>query len=135
VVVASNGRRFAAWIIDGLIIVSVAFLLSIPLNVWTGQAVAVATTYVLLRDIGGASPGKRIMGLRVVAKGGGLPSLSSRLLRNATLALTPALSLALNHGLAGLVPGLITTAESLFLLSKGESHGDRLAATTVIRRT
>jgi uncharacterized RDD family membrane protein YckC len=130
---ATSDRRFAAWCIDCAVLAAIFLLLGLRLNVWTGRASLVATTYMLLRDIARASVGKLALGMRVVGKDGQPASVAERLLRNTTLALAPALSSVMNYGLAGLVPDTAIMVESLFLLSKGERIGDRIAGTIVVR--
>jgi uncharacterized RDD family membrane protein YckC len=131
---ATNDRRFAAWCIDGVVLAAIFLLLGIPLKVWTDRGSLIATAYVLLRDVGGASPGKLALGLRVVNQEGAPASLAARVLRNATLAIASALNSVLNYGLARLIPDTAIMVESCFLVSKGQRIGDRIAHTKVVRR-
>jgi len=71
----------------------------------------------LLRDAGGASPGKRLLGLRVVSVAGGRVGLWQSFVRNLPLA----------------VPGW-NLVEAAMVLRRGRPSrpGDRLAGTTVV---
>ena len=93
--------------------------------------------YWLLRDVTGASLGKRILGLRVVAKNGTSATVGSRILRNVPFAVGPALLVIPFAGYIAspATAGLLVLTEFALLLSKHERLGDRLAGTTVVKRT
>lgn len=96
----------------------------------------VLCAYWILRDIGGASLGKLLMGTRVILKDGGEAPASARLLRNLPIGI-PGCALAVP--LAGYVlgpscGGLVFLIEAIALLSTGERIGDRLANTQVVKK-
>jgi hypothetical protein len=107
---APRGRRLAAGLVDA----GVAYLLClIPYLGWLG-----ATFFLALRDhrvLGGRSPGKRLLGLRMV----GTRSAADHVRRNLTLALP----------LIGIVLGAV---EAWRLFRRKSRLGDRWAGTTVI---
>src|SRR6266849_5487997 len=75
-IAASKGQRAGAYIIDVIPPLIVGFSLA---------------PYWLLRDITGASIGKLLLSLRVVAKDGQEASVGKRILRNLPLAIGPSL--------------------------------------------
>lgn len=78
---ADTGARIFAFLIDSLIAFPIAMIGLIP---FIGQFIATVclVPYWLLRDLGGASIGKRLFGLLVVDYHGGAPSLGRRIRRN-----------------------------------------------------
>ena len=137
---ATRLQRLSAYVIDLVPIVLFGAMTTVW---WSGTDRPdslrwVVAAYLLLRDVGGASIGKRIVGLRVVAAGGGEAGLGSRILRNATLALTPAAkAMSLSTPSAAqaveLVGSLVGGVDVLFILIAGHRLGDRLARTAVVR--
>jgi uncharacterized RDD family membrane protein YckC len=94
-----------------------------------------AVTYHLLRDIQGQSPGKYLIGMRVISKTGGDSTNGQRVLRNLPLAV-PAMFMIIpiiGHFIGGLLGFVIVTTELIMLLAAGERLGDRLANTMVIK--
>ena len=135
---ASKGQRFVAYLIDLVPIVVLGVIAGYSMGTMgqSGTINWVGAAYLLLRDAGGASVGKLIVGLRVVGSDGGRASLGSRVLRNVTLALGPALmAMPLPAGISeGGVEGLgsmVAFVDVVFLLMGGLRLGDRIAGTSV----
>jgi uncharacterized RDD family membrane protein YckC len=90
--------------------------------------------YWLLRDIGGASIGKRLLGLRVVDYNGQVPMLGSRIKRNLIFAL-PVIALLLPViGFFGAAVAflIVSLVEAILIARRGERMGDRDARALVI---
>src|SRR5947207_15688132 len=85
-----KGVRVAGYLIDLLPAVLIGLIGLIPI---AGIILAglLLTPYWLLRDIGGASLGKIVLGTRVTRKDGSPASVGARVLRNIPLAIGPAL--------------------------------------------
>lgn len=134
-VTADKWIRVAGYVIDGLPLVLVIFFAWIPI---LGLILAglCLVPYWLLRDVTGASLGKLLLGLKVVARDGQPATVAARILRNLPLALGPMCMLIpfLGYVLAGPVAGTVTLVEGIMLLSQGERLGDRLAKTTVVKK-
>jgi uncharacterized RDD family membrane protein YckC len=94
-----------------------------------------ATPYWLLRDVTGASLGKRLLRFRVVSKTGGEASVGARVLRNVPLALctAPLIIPLLGLLIAPPVGFLIALMEGICIFAKGERVGDIIAGTSVVR--
>lgn len=120
--------RIAAFLVDAL---SAALLMvflgafisyALALTGGSGKAITlvwyaggvVLITYVLFRDSGGRSPGKRLLGLRIITSKGKPCGVGRSLVRNLPL----------------VVPGW-NVLEALLLISDRRRTGDRLAATAV----
>jgi uncharacterized RDD family membrane protein YckC len=133
---ASKGERAAAYIID-VIPAALAGLMFgwIP---FVGAMIAgfILAPYWLLRDITGASIGKLVLGLRVVAKDNQEASIGKRVLRNLPLAIGPALLVIpiVGYIVAPFVALPISLVEIILLFSQGERLGDKLAGTSVVYR-
>jgi uncharacterized RDD family membrane protein YckC len=128
--------RGCAYLIDAIAGALVSFGLS-----WLPFAGIVLSGFVLaawwlLRDIPGASPGKRLFGLTVVRQDGSPADKRARILRNITLIPGPLVTLIPLGGLftgPALAIGLLLV-EIGFLLVRHERLGDRIAGTMVIRK-
>jgi len=83
--------RWLAWVIDLLPAIFLSLFAVIPLIGGLLSALLV-TAYLLMRDFKGASPGKLLLGLKVVDRNGGPASQKALLLRNITFALPPTAS-------------------------------------------
>lgn len=130
---ADPSRRVVAFIIDWLCTIPLQLVALIPL---IGQFVALCclVPYWLLRDIGGASIGKRFLGLRVVDYSGNPPRLSKRMRRN-LLFVFPLLIIILPViGAFGAAFAFIIVAivELILIFSRGDRMGDRDAKCIVI---
>ena len=97
----------------------------------------VLSAYWLLRDIGGASLGKMLLGLIVVKKDGSPSGTSERILRNVPLCIGPALLMIpfMGYVLAPPIAAILNITELVLLVTKQERLGDMLAGTTVIKKT
>jgi uncharacterized RDD family membrane protein YckC len=130
------GLHCGAVLIDAVPIIIVSLILGwVPIA--GGMLVGlISIAYWLLRDINGASPGKMLLGLKVVRKDGSESGTQERILRNVTLiaggvfALIPLAGLVLGPAI-GLAMGIV---ELVFLLTQKERLGDRIAGTTVVRK-
>jgi uncharacterized RDD family membrane protein YckC len=77
--------RCCAYLIDGIAGAVISFGLSwLPVDGVVLSGVALGAWW-LLRDIPGASPGKRLFGLQVVRQDGSPAGMQQRMLRNVTL--------------------------------------------------
>lgn len=133
-VVADQWIRVAAYFIDGLPTLLLLLFAWIPVF---GLILAglVSVPYWLLRDITGASLGKRLLGLRVVRPDRQPASTGSRILRNLPLALPGVCMLipVLGYFLFGPATFVVILVEGIMLFSQGERAGDRMAGTVVLR--
>jgi uncharacterized RDD family membrane protein YckC len=131
---ASRFQRVAGWAIDALIAGVPALLGLVPV---IGQAVIglLLSAYWLLRDIGGASLGKRAAGTRIYSTSGTPATPSQRILRNLPLILPelllmiPVIGMALGPAAAIAIWGM----EAVVLLLTRRRIGDRLAGTMIVR--
>jgi uncharacterized RDD family membrane protein YckC len=130
-----KGRRVVAYLIDIVPMLLLSLIHFLPVIGWMFYG-ALHVLYWLLRDIGGASLGKTVLGSYVASQNGGLATTSQRILRNVPLALP---------GLIGMIPLIgiffelaaavvIFGGEAILLLATGSRFGDRLAGTTVLRK-
>lgn len=132
---ADKSLRAAAYLID----IVPAFLISlfgvIPVlgAILAGLLMA---PYWLLRDVTSASPGKLLLGLRVVSKDGKPPAKGKLVLRNLLLSIGPGILIIPLLGMfVGPVVGFIVIVlETIFLLTQGERLGDRWAGTVVVKK-
>jgi uncharacterized RDD family membrane protein YckC len=129
-----KGRRVGAFLIDIVPAIILAALNLLPL---VGHFVSstVIAAYWLLRDINEASPGKMVLGSRVVSANGSPATTGQKIGRNITLAL-PGLISAIPLGFLFAIPLalLFFFTEVVMLLVTGNRLGDKLAGTTVVRR-
>jgi uncharacterized RDD family membrane protein YckC len=135
---ATTEQRFVAYLIDLLLILVVGFFLGFT----STTAAWIAAGYLLLRDVAGASPGKLVLRLRVLGKGGSKATVAQRVLRNATLglqALAVAITPLAGFGLVGLIvrlgPSSLVLVDALLLLAKGQRLSDKLVGTMVVSRS
>lgn len=132
---ADKWIRVASYVIDVLPTFLVLFVAWIPV---AGLMLAglFLVPYWLLRDVTGASLGKLLLGLKVVARNGHPATIGARVLRNLPIAVGPVFALipVLGYALVGPVSFIIILIEAIMLLSQGERLGDRLANTTVLRK-
>ena len=128
---ASIDQRMYGYLIDLVpmagISVGVYFMLPTARHALQMSWPYVVGVYFLMRDITGASVGKRLLGLRVVDLKGGDAGYEGRMLRNAPIAVGPILQPFL-----GQLSAIVLLADIGFLLFRGERLGDRLARTAVI---
>jgi len=132
---ADKGLRAAGYLLDLIPAILIGLLGLIPI-VGAMLAGFILAPYWLFRDVGGASLGKRILGIKVVARDGRPASFGSRLLRNVPIALGPSL---LVIPFLGLIVGpsvafVSTVIETIFLFTQGERLGDRWAGTVVLKK-
>jgi uncharacterized RDD family membrane protein YckC len=114
-------------------------VLGLILGTTSTAAICIAAGYLLLRDIGGASPGKLVLGLRVVGADGTSATVTQRVLRNVTLgaqaaaiALVPLAGFGIMGIIVRFVPSLLLTIDGAYLLDKGLRLSDRIVGTRVI---
>ncbi|MBV8866516.1 MAG: RDD family protein [Acidobacteriaceae bacterium] len=128
-------RRVLAFLIDLVPLFFLGLLHFLPIIGWMLYGL-IHACYWLLRDIGGASPGKSVLGSFVASQNGTPASTSQRVLRNLPLAIPgllgmiPLIGIVFEFGVAAVIFGL----EGILLLATGRRFGDRLAGTTVYRR-
>jgi uncharacterized RDD family membrane protein YckC len=132
---ASTAQRLLAYLIDVVPIV----VLGLILGSTSTTAIWIAAAYLLLRDVGGASPGKLVLRLRVVGKDGASATVAQRVLRNVTLgaqaaaiAVVPLAGFGLMGLIVRFVPSLLLTIDGAYLLDKGLRLSDRLVGTRVV---
>lgn len=132
--VEDRGRRVVAFLIDIIPAILLAVLNFMPL-IGHFISAAMISAYWLLRDINEASPGKMVIGSRVVSADGSPASTGQRIGRNVTLAL-PGLISAIPLGFLIALPlsFLFFFLEVVMLLLTGNRLGDKLAGTTVVRK-
>ncbi len=130
-----RGRRVIAFLIDIVPLFFLALLHLLPIVGWMLYGL-IHAVYWLLRDIGGASPGKSVLGSFVATQNGSPASTSQRILRNLPLAIPgfvgmiPLIGVFFEFGLAAVIFGV----EGILLLATGRRFGDRLAGTLVFRK-
>jgi uncharacterized RDD family membrane protein YckC len=130
---ADPSRRVVAFIIDWLCTIPFQLVALIPL---IGQFVALCCLipYWLLRDVSGASVGKRFLGLRVVDYNGNTPRVGKRMRRN-LLFVFPLLIIILPLiGAFGAAFAfvIVSIVEAGLIFSRGDRMGDRDAKCTVV---
>ena len=99
---------------------------------------ALSGAWILLRDLAGTSPGKRLLGLRVVGPDNRPAGIARLVVRNVTLALGPALAATpwIEPGLLRDLAQVIAGVDSFVLLGDGERRlGDMIAGTRVVLRS
>lgn len=130
-----KGRRVLGFLIDIVPLFFLALLHFLPIIGWMLYGL-IHACYWLLRDIGGASPGKSVLGSFVASQDGSPASTSQRVLRNLPLAIPgflgmiPLIGIFFEFGVAAVIFGI----EAILLLATGRRFGDRLAGTTVFRK-
>jgi uncharacterized RDD family membrane protein YckC len=89
----------------------------------------------LLRDLTGASLGKKALGLLVVKKDGTPSGTKERLLRNVPIAIGPAMLIIPlpDSIMARIIAGFLILIEAVLLFVKKERLGDMLAGTSVTK--
>jgi len=130
-----TGLRAVGYVIDGVAGAVLSFGLTWLPDGGALISGAVLLAWWLLRDLPGASLGKRLLGLKVVRRDGSPSDVRARLLRNLTLIPGPLFSLIPIAGLTGPVVSLcLVLVEVGFLVLRHERLGDRLAGTMVIQK-
>ena len=133
---AANGERLLGYFIDLMVFASLTLVVKrlVPQMNITFVTLSRVTIPLLLlvRDVFGASPGKMLLGFRVVKKAGGRCNAARLLVRNLPLVLG---SLGRNSAfwIAGPL-AILSLWDSLSLLGSDQRLGDRIAGTTVIHR-
>jgi uncharacterized RDD family membrane protein YckC len=131
---ANTSQRIVGGIVDvaPLLVVTVALTAFVtPFDVGATLARLVAALGLMLKDVTGASPGKWLVGVRVMERTGAPASAGRRLLRNVTLAAVPLLA---GVPYLGRIAAVICIGEMVLVLWQKERLGDRLAGTAVVRR-
>jgi uncharacterized RDD family membrane protein YckC len=133
---ADTGARIFAFLIDSLIAFPIAMIGLIP---FIGQFIATVclVPYWLLRDLGGASIGKRLFGLLVVDYHGGAPSLGRRIRRNLLFGMAVLLLAmpVIGEVIAPLAFGLTCIWETFLIVTRGQRNGDRAVRCLVVKKT
>ena len=132
-----RGPRLAAGLIDALLIAAVFVMIGFamrgaplpPLFLVAGRLAIAA--YLLLRDVTGASFGKRRKRLLVAAADGGRAAPGSLVLRNVTFAIAP---LSAGIPVATLLAWVLVAAEVVLVALGRPRLGDLLAQTQVVER-
>jgi uncharacterized RDD family membrane protein YckC len=132
---AGKGARIGAYLID---VVPAIFFGLIGIVPVIGPVLAglILTPYWLLRDIMGASLGKRLLGLKVMSQSGAEATKGALAVRNLPLVVGPGLMIIPMLGYV-LGPGaalVIIVIEAVCLLATGERMGDKLAGTVVVMK-
>jgi len=129
---ASTGRRACAYIIDCLVTFLLVPFVFVPI---LGLIIigVFLFAYWLLRDVAGSSPGKLLLGMRVVHNSGDEYRVGPRIMRNLPLSIGP---LLLCIPIIGVFIGspvalVMVLTEVIMLLATGRRLGDRLADTAV----
>jgi uncharacterized RDD family membrane protein YckC len=129
------GLRAAGYLIDLLPSFLIGVIALVPV---VGQFFAgiLLGCYWLLRDVMGASLGKLLLGTEVVDLQGNRPQTSALITRNITIA---AGAFLLAIPILGYLVGIIVSTvafwvEVIMLATQGQRLGDKLAATTVVRK-
>tara|TARA_R110002111_G_scaffold258083_1_gene326858 strand:+ start:102321 stop:103124 length:804 start_codon:yes stop_codon:yes gene_type:complete len=129
---ASVGLRVCAYIIDCLVTFVLTPFIFIPI---LGQVMigVFLFFYWLLRDVGGASPGKLILGMQVGNNTGDPFRVGPRIMRNILLSIGPMLFCIPIVGflIGAPIALLIILLEVVMLLATGKRIGDRLGGTSV----
>ena len=133
---ADPSQRFWAYLIDLIPAVAVVLLFGwIPI-IGAMIAGAILFVYWLLRDVTGASIGKRMLGLRVVGRDGTPSGVGGRILRNLPFAIGPGLLVVPLAGyvIAPPTAGLLVLLEAVLVATGKERIGDRLARTNAVKK-
>ena len=132
---ANTSQRIVAGFVDvaPLFAVTVAIHVFVPATDGTATATRIiAGLCLLLKDVTGASLGKWLVGVRASDRSGVSASPLRRVARNATLAAAPIL---MGVPVIGRLSAVLAIVEMILVLLQRERLGDRLAGTTVIRRS
>ncbi len=131
-----RGTRTAGYLIDVIPAIILGLFALIPI---IGPMIAglLLAPYWLLRDVTGASFGKRLLGMRITMRDGQPTRVGARIVRNIPLAIGPALLIIplLGYVIGPPTAGIITLAEAVLLWTGGERLGDKLAGTAVVKKT
>jgi uncharacterized RDD family membrane protein YckC len=135
VVPTEKGLRVAGYLIDVIPAIFLGLVGLIPI-VGPIMAGLLLTPYWLFRDAFGASPGKLLLGMRIVRVNGQPASAATRVLRNLPLIAGPLCLLipVLGYFLVVPVAGTVVLIEGILVLTQGSRLGDRLAGTVVVKR-
>ena len=131
---ANTTQRVVGGLIDVAPLLVVTTVISVfvgPYDVSMTAARVIAGLWLLLKDVAGASPGKRLVGVRVADREGDPVGRGRKVVRNITLAGAP---LLMGVPILGSLFAVIFAAEMALVLASRERLGDRLAGTTIIRR-
>lgn len=128
------GLRCCGYLIDAIAVAAISFGLSWLPVAGAFLSVAFVPAWWFFRDIGGASPGKLLLGLKVVRQDGSPSGVRERILRNTTLLPGPLLALVPMTGVftRPAVAICLLLVEIAFLLTRHQRLGDRLAGTMVV---
>lgn len=147
---ADLGRRFAAYILDVLVVIALTFVFAFMGTRMGGLGTLIGAAYILSRDglplgfANGRSVGKQLMNLRPVRLDGRPMDLETSVRRNWPLALGAVLSGvgallggpigALLGGIIGMIAGLLGLVEAILVLTDAEGRriGDKFAETKVV---
>jgi uncharacterized RDD family membrane protein YckC len=130
---APQSTRFLAGLIDvGISLLMVLFAFIPIINILAALA---DTAFWLLRDIKGASPGKKIMGLEVRTLDGGIPTSGALIIRN--LPFAPLLIQIIPIVGNVILPfvGVIMLVECILVLVSDRRLGDMMAGTRVMLKS
>ena len=147
---ADLGKRFVAALIDGIVAMVIAWILSMGGIHMYGLGLLAAGAYYLVRDglafdfMDGRSIGKKVMKLRPIRLDGGAMDLETSIRRNWPLALGN-LVIGLSYLIGGwggflfltwlgFLAGLFALVEAVLVLTDadGRRYGDKFAGTQVI---
>ncbi len=130
-----KGRRVLGFLIDIVPLLFLSLLHFLPIIGWMLYGL-IHACYWLLRDVGGASLGKSVLGSFVASENGVPASTSQRVLRNLPLAIPGFLGMIPLIGIVFefVVAAVIFGIEAITLLATGRRFGDRLAGTNVFRK-
>ncbi len=147
---ADLGSRFAAYILDAIVVVALTFVFAFMGTRMGGIGTLIGAAYILGRDgltLGFAthrSIGKQLMNLRPVRLDGRPMDLETSIRRNWPLALGAVLSGlgallggwigAILGGALGMIAGLLGLVEAILVLTDAEGRriGDKFAETQVV---
>jgi uncharacterized RDD family membrane protein YckC len=138
---ASVARRFVAYCADSLIAGALAF--AFGARTTPSPAMWAAVAFLLVRDATGASPGKMLLGLRVVRSNDHArpATILQRLGRNVVVAAAAAQATVIPVAgmsviwLLPLVAGIALVIDGAWLYETGERLSDRIVGTAVVRVT
>jgi uncharacterized RDD family membrane protein YckC len=134
--------RLGAWLIDGLaLLVLLIPVIVVGLIPFIGWIIAflgipvIIVSYHLLRDIKAQSPGKFLLGMKVVGIDGREAPNQSRVLRNVLFAIPPLFFILpiIGHIIGGFLMTALVLTEGITLLATGDRIGDRIGKTMVVK--
>lgn len=133
-VVADKWLRVAGYLIDVIpaVILGLVSLIPVVGLIFAGLLLG---PYWLLRDVGGRSLGKLLLGMKIVQLNGQPASAGARVLRNLPLIAAPLCMLIplLGYVLTVPVALVVILVEGIMLLSQGSRLGDKMAGTLVVK--